>query len=67
MDGAGNGFAHQLRIGDGHDGFLSLFGMYEANGNPTMARGGFVELRGTKGTLYTSERTIEIVPELTGF
>ena len=25
MDGAGNGFAHQLRIGEGHDGFLSLF------------------------------------------
>ncbi len=47
-------------------GFLSLFGMYEANGNPTMARGGFVELRGTKGTLYTSDRTIEIVPELGG-
>lgn len=48
------------------EGFLSLFGMYEANGNPTMARGGFVELRGTKGTLYSSDHTIEIVPERGG-
>jgi len=48
------------------EGFLSLFGMYEANGNPTMARGGFVELRGTHGTLYASDRTIEVVPETGG-
>ena len=48
------------------EGFLSLFGMYEANGNPTMARGGFVELRGTNGTLYASDRTVEIVPETGG-
>jgi predicted dehydrogenase len=48
------------------EGFLSLFGMYEANGNPTMARGGFVELRGTSGTLYASDSTIEIVPERGG-
>ena len=31
-----------------------------------MARGGFVELRGTQGTLYASDRTIEIVPERGG-
>ncbi len=48
------------------DGFLTLFGMYEANGNPTMAHGGFVELRGTLGTLYASDKTIEVVPELGG-
>ena len=47
-------------------GWLALFGMYEANGNPTMARGGFVELRGTQGTLYASDQTIEIVPERGG-
>jgi len=47
-------------------GWLSLFGMYEANGNPTTARGGFVELRGTQGTLYVSDQTIEIVPERGG-
>jgi predicted dehydrogenase len=46
--------------------WLSLFGMYEANGNPTMARGGFVELRGTNGTLYASDQTIEVVPESGG-
>jgi predicted dehydrogenase len=48
------------------EGWLDLFGMYEANGNPTMARGGFVELRGTHGTLYASDRTIEVVPERGG-
>jgi predicted dehydrogenase len=48
------------------EGWLELFGMYEANGNPTMARGGFVELRGTQGTLYASDRTIEVVPERGG-
>jgi len=48
------------------EGWLDLFGMYEANGNPTMARGGFVELRGTHGTLYASDRTVEVVPERGG-
>ncbi len=47
-------------------GWLALFGMYEANGNPTTARSGFVELRGTQGTLYASDETIEIVPERGG-
>lgn len=48
------------------EGWLDLFGMYEANGNPTMARGGLFELRGTQGTLYATDRTIEIVPERGG-
>ncbi len=48
------------------EGWLSLFGMYEANGNPTTARGGFVELRGTQGTLYAADKTIEVVPERGG-
>ena len=48
------------------EGWLNLFGMYEANGNPTMARGGLFELRGTQGTLYATDRTIEIVPERGG-
>jgi predicted dehydrogenase len=47
-------------------GWLALFGMYEANGNPTTARSGFVELRGTQGTLYASDDTIEVVPERGG-
>lgn len=48
------------------EGWLNLYGMYEANGNPTMARGGLFELRGTQGTLYVTDRTIEIVPERGG-
>ena len=45
------------------EGWLSMFGMFEANGNQTMARGGYVELRGTSGTLFANDKTIEIVPE----
>lgn len=48
------------------EGWLSMFGMFEANGNQTMARGGYVELRGTSGTLFANDKTIEIVPEQGG-
>jgi len=47
-------------------GWLSLFGMYETNGNPTMARGGYVEFRGTSGSLYANDQTVEVVPEKGG-
>ena len=47
------------------EGFLTLFGMYEANGNPTMARW----LRGAawhQRHALASDKTIEVVPELGG-
>ncbi len=47
-------------------GRLVVFGMYETCGNQTMARGGFVELRGTKGTLFVSDRSLEVIPERGG-
>jgi len=47
-------------------GRLVLFGMYETCGNPTMARGGYVELRGTKGSLFANDNGFEIVPEQGG-
>ncbi len=47
-------------------GRLVIFGMYETCGNQTMARGGFVELRGTKGTLFVSDNGLEVVPETGG-
>ena len=48
------------------EGWLDIFGMYEASGYPTMARGGFVELRGTHGVLFASDQTVDIVPERGG-
>lgn len=47
-------------------GRVVVFGMYETCGNQTMARGGYVELRGTKGTLFTNDNGYEIVPERGG-
>ena len=47
-------------------GRLVVFGMYEACGNQTMALGGFVELRGTKGTLFSTDKGFEILPERGG-
>lgn len=47
-------------------GRIVVFGMYETCGNQTMALGGFVELRGTKGTLFVSDRSLEILPERGG-
>ncbi len=48
------------------EGWIELFGMYEASGYPTMARGGLVELRGTQGVLFATDQTIDIVPERGG-
>ena len=47
-------------------GRLVVFGMYEACGNQTMALGGFVELRGTKGSLYATDNGYEVLPERGG-
>jgi len=47
-------------------GRLVVFGMYETCGNQTMALGGFVELRGTKGTLFVTDRSFEVLPERGG-
>src|SRR5208282_5989710 len=47
-------------------GRLVVFGQYEANGNPAMAQPGWCELRGTQGTAYVNESTVQIVPERGG-
>jgi len=47
-------------------GRLVIFGMYETCGNQTMALGGFVELRGTKGTLFATDNGFEVLPERGG-
>ena len=47
-------------------GRLVIFGQYEACGNPAMAQPGWCELRGTQGTAYVSESTVQIIPEKGG-
>jgi predicted dehydrogenase len=47
-------------------GMLSVFSVYEANGQPVLARGAEVELRGTLGTAYANIQGYEIVPERGG-
>jgi predicted dehydrogenase len=46
-------------------GCLVIFGQYEASSNPAL-RSGEIELRGTLGTVYASERSFEVVPERAG-
>lgn len=46
-------------------GHLSMFGTYEATGNPIL-RDGEMEIRGTKGTAYISSTSISVVPERGG-
>lgn len=46
-------------------GALAVFGQYEASGADAMKRG-YVELRGTKGTLYVDDAGYEILPERGG-
>jgi len=46
-------------------GCLAVFGQYEASGTAAMKRG-FLELRGTLGTLYVDDRNYEVVPEKGG-
>ena len=47
-------------------GMLSIFSVYEANGQPVLGRGAEVELRGTLGTAYATDKRYEIVPERGG-
>jgi predicted dehydrogenase len=47
-------------------GMLTLFSIHEANGQPVIARGAELELRGTLGTAYSSNSRYEIVPERGG-
>jgi predicted dehydrogenase len=45
---------------------LTLFSVYEANGQPVLNRGAEIELRGTLGTVYATGNSYEIVPERGG-
>ena len=45
---------------------LAILGVYEANGNTVLPRKGYVELRGTQGTMYIGDRSFEVVPERGG-
>ena len=47
-------------------GRLLTVGVYEANGNRTLPRAGYFEIRGTKGTLYADDSFYEIIPERGG-
>ncbi len=47
-------------------GCLIIFGQYEASGNTPFARPGEIEIRGTVGTLYASEKGYEVAPERGG-
>ncbi len=46
-------------------GRLLVFGQYEASGVPALAEGE-IELRGTQGAIYVSERSYRIIPERGG-
>ena len=45
---------------------LAILGTYEANGNPVLPRPGYVELRGTQGTMYIGDQKFEVLPESGG-
>ena len=45
---------------------LTVFSVYEANGQPVLGRGAEVELRGTLGTVYATGNRYEIVTERGG-
>ncbi len=47
-------------------GRLFVFGMFETNGNRTLPRGGYFEIRGTRGTMYCWDPYYEVVPERGG-
>jgi predicted dehydrogenase len=45
---------------------LTVFSVYEANGQPVLGRGAEIELRGTLGTVYATGNRYEIVTERGG-
>ena len=47
-------------------GRMLTFGMFETSGNRTLPRGGYFEVRGTKGSMYCSDKYFEVVPERGG-
>ena len=47
-------------------GRMLTFGMYETGGNRTLARSGYFEIRGSKGAMYCSDRSFEVLPERGG-
>jgi predicted dehydrogenase len=47
-------------------GMLTVFSIYEANGQPVLGRGAELEVRGTIGTAYSRGDGYEIVPERGG-
>ena len=55
-----------LGIFEHASGMLTELAVFEANGQPVLGRGAEVELRGTLGTLYATDRRYEIVPERGG-
>ena len=55
-----------LGIFEHASGMLMEFALFEANGQPVLGRGAEVELRGTLGTVYGTDRGYEIVPERGG-
>ena len=55
-----------LAIFEHASGMLTEIAVFEANGQPMLGRGAEVELRGTLGTLYATDRGYEIVPERGG-
>jgi predicted dehydrogenase len=48
------------------NGRLTIFGQYEACGNPATAQPGYLELRGTQGTAYVSDAAVSVLPERGG-
>ncbi len=47
-------------------GHLSLFGTFEASGNPALPPGAEMEVRGTQGTAYVGGSSYHVVPEQGG-
>jgi predicted dehydrogenase len=47
-------------------GRLTIFGQYEASGNPPLPQPGFIEVRGTQGTAYVDDSVMNVIPEKGG-
>ncbi len=47
-------------------GHLSLFGTFEASGNPALPKGAEMEVRGTQGTAYVGGTSYRVLPERGG-
>ena len=47
-------------------GRLTIFGQYEASGNPPLPQPGYIEVRGTEGTAYVDDSLMNVIPEKGG-